>query len=155
MNEEQYGTRGLEYSAFHRRFSLQRYVGIEKAQLLSLIDLDAAVYIEYDDGTREPLAIFECARDVGQKYKAVGVIRKLAMRARLPAYCVLYRCGNDPNPADPRWKDIRALRVKRIWPRPEAQWRQLTPNEWAQALLQIRAWSTKRLDAEAANDPRY
>ena len=68
---------------------------------------------------------------------------------------MLYAAANDPNPAEPRYRDIRALRVRRVWPKPEAQWRTLTPNAWANALLQIRAWSARRLDIEAANDSHY
>jgi hypothetical protein len=104
---------------------------------------------------REPLALIETARDVGQQWKGTSVSLRLARRARLPCYVVLYAAANDPNPAEPRYRDIRALRVRRVWPKPEAQWRTLTPNAWANALLQIRAWSARRIDIEAANDPQY
>jgi hypothetical protein len=43
-------------------------------------------------------------------------------------------------------------------PRPERDWRTLTPKEWCDGLLHIRAWSARRLDVEmmqAANDDRY
>src|SRR5687767_12708594 len=36
-------------------------------------------------------------------------------------YCLLYSCANDPNPADPRYRDISAVRVRRVWPKPEAR----------------------------------
>ena len=52
MQEEIYGTRDRAYSAWHRRGSTRRYVGIDRAQLLAMIDLDAALYVEYDNGTK-------------------------------------------------------------------------------------------------------
>ena len=51
MQEEKYGTRDRAYSAWHRRKSTRRFIGIEHAQLLAMIDLDASLYVEYDDGT--------------------------------------------------------------------------------------------------------
>lgn len=150
MQEERYGVRDRAYSAWHRRHSTRRFVGIERAQLLSMIDLDAALYVEYDDSSKEPLALIETAKDVGQTYKVASVTRNLARRAGLPCYCVLYLCGNQPNPADPAWCDVESFRVKRLWPKPEREWRILTPHDWAHALIAIRTFSTKRLDAENA-----
>lgn len=155
MHEQRYPITDRAYSAWHRRFSIARYVGIERAQLLSMIDLDAALYVEYDDRTREPLALIETARDVGQEWKSASVTQRLAKRAKLPCYCLLYSCANDPNPADPRYRDISQLRVRRVWPKAEAGWRTLTPGAWAEALLQIRVWSARQLDLSAANDDRY
>lgn len=155
MQEEQYGTRDRTYSAWHRRLSTRRFVGIDRAQLLAMIDLDASLFVEYDDGTKEPVALIETARDVGQDHKPVTVSRHLAMRARLPCYLLLYRCGESANPADPLWRDITSFRIKRVWPREERSWRTIEPGEWAQALLQIRAWAARRLDVQAANDPGY
>ena len=141
MQEEKYGTRDRTYSAWHRRLSTRRFVGIDRAQLLAVIDLDASLYEEYDDRT--------------QDYKPVTVTRRLAVRAGLPCYVLLYQSAPAPNPADPLWRDIAQFRVKRVWPKPEATWRTLEPGEWAKALLQIRTWAARRLDAEAANDPHY
>jgi hypothetical protein len=150
--EERFGSRDRVYSAWHRRNSTRRFVGIERAQLLSMIDLDGALYCEFDTATSEPLALIETARDVGQHRKRATVTRRLAQRASVPAYVVLYRVSDTPNPADPSQGDIEQFRVRRLWPRPEAAWRTLGPQEWAQALLQIRAWAAHRLDAKAAND---
>lgn len=155
MQEETYGTRDRSYSAWHRRLSTRRFVGIDRAQLLAMIDLDAALYVEYDNGSKEPLALIETALDIGQPYKSATVTRKLARRAGVPCYCVLYSPSSQPNPADKRWRDIRQFRVRRLWPNPEKSWRVLTPQEWAAALIKIRAWSTRRLDMEAANDEFY
>lgn len=155
MQEEQYGTRDRTYSAWHRRRSTRRFVGIERAQALAMIDLDAALYIEYDQGTKHPVALIETALDVGQAHKSATVTMRLAKLAGLPCYCVLYRAAEIPNPADPQWPDIQSFRVKRLWPRPERVWRTLEPGEWAKALLEIRSWVAERLDMQAANDSTY
>jgi hypothetical protein len=152
MQEERYGTRDQAYSAWHRRSSTRRFVGIERATRLSMIDLDGALYVEFDDHDREPLALIETALDVGQAFKSCSVTARLAQRAGLPAYVVLYQTSDTPNPADARQLDIQRFRVRRIWPRPEPAWRTLTPRSWAEALLQIRQWSCARLDGVAAND---
>jgi hypothetical protein len=155
MQEERFGTRDRTYSAWHRRLSARRFVGIEKAQLLSMIDLDGALFCEFDGSSSEPLALIETALDRGQRRKAATVTRRLAERARLPAYAVLYRQAGYRNPADPSQYDIDQFRVRRLWPSPERDWRTLNPLEWAEALLQIREWAAVRYDREAANDPFY
>lgn len=155
MQEEKTGDRPGLYSAWHRRLSIRRFVGLEKAQLLSMIDLDGALYCEFDATTSEPLALIETALDHGQRRKTATVTKRLAQRARLPAYVVLYCAASSRNPADPSQLDITAFRVRRLWPSPEAAWRTLNPREWAEALLQIRRWAALRLDAEAANDSEY
>lgn len=153
--EERFGTRGLEYSAWHRVRSIARYVGLEAAQSLTMIDQDVTLYLELDSSTREPLALVEVATDVGQRDKPASTTAKLAARCNLPAYCVLLRLSSCANPADKRQLDIDSFRVRRIWPAPEHQWRTLTPAEWAQGLLQIRSWSATRLEIAAANDPEW
>lgn len=155
MQEEQFPVRDRAYSAWHRRHSTRRFVGIERATLLSMIDLDAALYVDYCDTSRDPLALIETARDVGQGHKVATVTANLARRARLPAYVCLYQVADQPNPADARYLDIKAFRVRRVWPHPDPGWRVLTPQQWADALLQIREWSALRLDQAAANDERW
>lgn len=144
--EEVYGTRDRSYSAWHRRNSTRRFIGIEKAQLLAMIDLDASLYVEYDDGTKEPLALIETARDVGQPYKTATVTQKLAIKADIPCFVVLYRLSESPNPADSQWRDIECFRVMRLHPNPESTWRIVTPNEWAETLLKMRKWQAKKID---------
>lgn len=146
MQEEKYGTRCRAYSAWHRRLSTQRFIGIEKAQLLAMIDLDASLYVEYDDGTKEPIALIETAVDVGQSFKPATVTCNLAKRADLPCFVVLYKLSDQKNPADERWPDIVEFRVKRLYPKPERGWRILTPDEWSEALLAMRKWSAEKLD---------
>ena len=147
--EEKYGDRDLTYSAWHRRRSTGRFVGIESAQLLAMIDLDVMLFVEYDDDTKEPVALIEVAQDVGQKNKPSTVTRKLAKRADIPAYVTLYQTSEErPNPADPNLPDIEGFRVKRIWPQTEYKWRCLTPQEYAKSLLRMREWQGKRIDKD-------
>jgi len=146
--EERHGTRDRSYSAWHRRLSTKRFIGIEKAQTLAMIDLDASLYVEYDDGSKEPLALVETAIDVGQSIKPSTVTKRLASRCSpiVPAYILLYTIGDLPNPADPLWKDCTRFRFRRIWPEPETAWMVLSPQEWADALVILRNWSARRLD---------
>lgn len=144
--EERFNQRERSYSAWHRRNSTRRYIGIENAQLLAMIDLDASLYVEYDDGTKEPLALIETARDVGQPYKTATVTQNLAIRADLPCFVVLYTLSAVDNPADRMWKDIASFRVKRLHPNPEREWRTLTPKQWADSLLAMRRWKAKAID---------
>ncbi len=143
--EEIYGTRDRSYSAWHRRMSTRRFVGIEKAQTLAMIDLDASLYVEYDDRTKEPIALMETARDVGQSNKPSTVTRNLARKAGLAACVVLYKTSAEKNPADPRWPDIVSFRVKRIWP-PGGNWRNITPRRWAEILVELRVIEAAKLD---------
>lgn len=144
-HEEKYGTRDRTYSAWHRRQSTRRFVGIENAQRLHMIDLDASLYVEYDDSTKEPLALIETARDVQQAIKPATVTRNLARRADIPAFTLLYTPSGCLNPADKSWPDIASFRVKRIWPNP-TDWKTVTPDGWAKCLLHIRHDAASKLD---------
>lgn len=144
--EERYGTRDRTYSAWHRRNSTRRFIGIESAQLLAMIDLDASLYVEYDDGTKEPLALIETAEDVDQPFKTATVTQKLAVLSGLPAFVLLYKKSPTKNPADAQWPDVAAFRVKRLWPHPNNEWRLCTPKQWADYLLLLRRLSAKQID---------
>lgn len=146
--EERYNRRERSYSAWHRRNSTRRYIGIENAQLLAMIDLDASLYVEYDDGDKEPLALIETARDVGQTFKSAAVTLNLARRADLPCFVVLYTLSDKRNPADNSWYDIAQFRVMRLHPKRETTWRILTPQQWADTLLKMREWKAGKLDNE-------
>jgi hypothetical protein len=155
VQEERFGVRDLVYQSWHRRKSLARYIGIEKAALASMIDVDCILMCEIDASTSEPLALIETALDRGQARKGATATKRLAQRAGIPAYTVLFSTSRRRNPADPRAQDILRFRVKRLWPNPEREWRCLTPPEWAAALIRIRAWAACRVDREAANDAQY
>jgi len=145
-HEEVFGTRDRSYSAWHRRRSTGRFVGIEKAQTLAMIDLDASLYVEYDDRTKEPIALIETAEDRGQQWKPCTVTRKLAERADIPAFVLLYRKSQVANPADVQWSDISSFRVRRIHPQEQGAFVVLSPKEWAEKLVKLRDYSAARLD---------
>jgi hypothetical protein len=148
--EERYGSRDRTYSAWHRRLSTQRFVGIERAQTLAMIDLDASLYVEYDDSNKEPLALIETARDVGQEFKTATVTKKLAKRTQpiIPAFVLLYTPSHKRNPADRQWSDIESFRWRRLWPEPETVWETCSPGEWCKKLVQLREWSARKLDQQ-------
>lgn len=120
--------------------------------MLAMIDLDASLYVEYDDGTKEPLALIEAARDVGQTFKTATVTKKLAARCVpvLPAFCLLYKTGSTPNPADNQWRDIIQFRYKQIHPVLDLNWITVTPLAWAEKLLSLRVLSAMELDSAYA-----
>lgn len=143
--EERFGTRDRCYSAWHRRQSTRRFVGIEKAQTLAMIDLDASLYVEYDDATKEPIALMETAIDTDQEFKTATVTANLARRAGISAFVVLYRRSQVRNAADRNWHDIERFRVRRIHPDPTG-FVTLTPKQWAEKLVKIRELNAARLD---------
>jgi hypothetical protein len=101
MQEEKYWARDLSYSAWHRAASIRRYVGWERAQLLTMCDADSVMWLEYHHRDKQPLALIEAAIDVGQACKPSTAITMLAKCARIPAYLVLYARSEEGNPADP------------------------------------------------------
>jgi len=119
--EERFGTRDLTYSSWHRR--------VEPADrnTLTYIDLDA---VEYCHRCREPLALLELARDVGQAFKPTTVLRALAERAQVPAYLVFYKPDADGN--------IIGFRMRQVYPR-AGEWQTLSPGEYAAFLVRLRS----------------
>jgi len=146
--EEIYGVRDLTYSIWHRRDSTRRFVGIEKAQLLAMIDLDVCLYIEYDDRTKEPLVLMETAQDVGQEFKPFTVTKKLAMRCVpiLPAYVLLYTLDKDKNPANRNYFDIASFRLKNVWPEVSSEWSTYSASQYANWLLKLRDKASLYID---------
>lgn len=130
-------------SAWHREDSVKRYTRTgEQARLLTQIDVDAALFTEYDDGTKDPVGLIEYAMDFGQDYKSATVLQRLAARSNpeLEAWVVLYTPACTANPADSKWPDIMSFRAQRLYPRPATtNWRVMTPRQYAALLLEIRA----------------
>jgi hypothetical protein len=79
--------------------------------------------------------------------KATGGIRKLGKMSNLPAFVAPYTPASRANPVSPAWHDIDGFRVKRVWPKPEAKWRTLSPGEWANALVQTPDWQLQRFSS--------
>ncbi len=136
--EEIYGTRDLSYSFWHRSESTARFLGMKQALELAQIDMDLVLYIEYDDKTKEPIALIEAAKDVNQKFKPYTVTRNLAVKSNLPAFVVLYTVSKERNPIDTKYFDISNFRIKQIYPNEETDWEKYTPQEWAEKLLSLR-----------------
>ena len=113
--QERYGTRDLTYSKWHRTL----------ADDLTYIDVDA---LEYCQRCREPLALIEIARDVGQSFKATPVLRKLAARAGVPAYCALYRIEDDT---------VVSFRVRKLVP-VFTDWCDIDTDGWVKLLRLFR-----------------
>ena len=86
MQEELFHTRDLSYSAWHRRRSVARYIGLEQAQLFSMCDVGCILWLEFDHYDKRPFAMIKTAFDVGQQRKPVTAICNLATRVLLPYY---------------------------------------------------------------------
>lgn len=134
MQEEKYNHRDLHYSSWHRRKSTSRFIGVDRAEKLSMIDIDS---LEYNYQTRCPVALIETAQDVGQERKSTTVTSNLAELAGIPCYLVLYTLSENANAANDSWLDIESFRVKRIWPR-KSDFVILTPKEWCEYLEKLR-----------------
>lgn len=151
MLEEKYGTRDRAYSAWHRPKSIMRFLDLEQAKALSMIDVDAAMYVECRDGTFEPLVLIETAIYTGKDDKPTTMLKQLAARCKgtMPAYVVLYTHSSEPNPADKSVLDIEQFRVKRVWPENwpmrETYWETVSPKQWATRLWQARTRSVEEL----------
>lgn len=140
---EKTGKRDLAYSAWHRPRSISRYIDRKVAITLTMADIDTIIWLEYDIKTKEPLVLIETAVDRGQ-FKLATCLKKLAIKANIPCFVVLYTLAEHQNPADTRWKDIEKFRVKRLWPKPERRWQKMTPRQWAETLLKIREGSLEQ-----------
>ena len=145
--EEIFGTRDRSYSAWHRRNSTRRFVGIEKAQTLAMIDLDASLYVEYDDKTKDPLILIETAMDRARD-KTGNRYHKSWLSDAYPfvGLCALYTLSNALNPADPTCKDIVCFRAKRLHQNRKRNGERSHPQEWADHLVALRNWASAQID---------
>lgn len=147
---ERYDERDGIYSAWHRTDSTDRYIGVENAQLLGLIDIDATLWVEFHRKSKEPLALIETARDAGaaKKYKCTTVVERLAARCKptVEAYLLLYTPDVVMNPANPRWPDIKQFRYKKLYPLPQSSLTIASPKEWALFLLKMRQRCAHEID---------
>ena len=109
--QERFGDRDLAFSRWHRAIPRDD---------LTWIDID---HWAYCDACKDPLYLFELARDVGQAFKATTVTRRAAERAGVPALLVLYTAEAG---------DIVRFRVRQVHPQ-FTDWRVVKPNalrEW-------------------------
>lgn len=144
-DQERYGFRNAAYSAWHRPDSVSRYIDLEQAQLLGMIDLDVALYLEFDRRGYYPVALVEVAVDVGQDHKCASVTQNLARLSELPAVLLLYKLSPNPNPTQPEVNDIQGFRFKKLYPLPDdTEWRPLTVSQWINLLIRIRKMGADR-----------
>ena len=139
-DREKYGTRDLLYSGWHRTDRIKRFIGDKTASAMKMIDIDAC---EYDEKTMTPLVLVELALDTGQTRKDYYVTRNLAIMAGIPALLVLYK----PNATH---DDIESFRVKRLTPNVDDEWMEMSPVEYAQKMVRLRAWALARLKGMAS-----
>ena len=103
------------YSKWHRRFD-----GI------AMIDVDS---VEVCPHCTQPLAFIELAKDVGQKFKAYTLTKKLADKFSVPGFVLFYRLSAK--------EEITNFRVKRISPAVRMVKNSIKPDEWLDFLLQL------------------
>jgi hypothetical protein len=146
VDEEQNNRRYATYSLWHRERSIVRYLeNPDDAHQLGCIDIDAVCWIEWERGSRDPLALIETARDDPGKDKSGTVLRNLGALANIPTFIVLYVPASHPNPAYPQVPDIERFRIRRLWPDPEKAYRELTCKQYAEWLKQLRELQTRNL----------
>lgn len=135
---ERFGTRSLLYSNWHRYYL--------DGDNDTMIDVDGLEYCHVR-GCSQPLILVETAMDYGQAIKPTTVLRKLAEKASVVAFCVLYTptfeldqvcpCA-ESDAVDPACDHgISAFRVRRITPDPTA-WIKLTPEKMKLVFRTIR-----------------
>jgi len=152
--KEEYGTRDLSYSRWHRRDSIKRFIDEENAKKLSKIDVDVCIFVEYADNLKIPLLLIEVAMDVGQEYKTATVTKSLANRAGIPAFVLLYKISktqkNPANTENEEYFDIKSFRYKSIGAVSptgfiDREWVFVTPQDWGKLLVRARDFSAKKL----------
>lgn len=132
--QEKYNHRDLTYSIWHRN---------RPEDWLTVIDAD---WVEYYNGSmKEPLAVIEEAKDVGQN-KSTIVTANLARRANLPAYRLLWTqgkslgsimCPKCDGTGRVTIYDIESFRARLMWP-PGGSEKILTPEQWHDFLKKLR-----------------
>lgn len=127
---ERWGTRDLTYSNWHRVESIQRFLTMDDAKRLTMIDLDG---LEYCKRCRECVGVIEAAQDVGQTFKPSIVTRKLAIRLGVPGLLIFWRPTEARNGDHP---DIDRFRVQLIAPEFQPE-RELTPQQFALWLVRL------------------
>lgn len=153
---EKYGFRDAAYSAWHRPESIKRYIDEATAKSMRQIDMDAILgddiglhdegttWVEFPADKSWPIALIETAVDVGQPDKIAYATQNLARISNLPGGVVLYKLSERPNPVKPDVKDIDSFRARKLWPNPQAGFRNFSPSEYVKWLLAAREIGAKR-----------
>jgi len=152
-DKERYGFRDAAYSEWHRTVSIKRFVPVQQARGLGQIDVDSTIWIEYERGNREPIAVIETAVDVGQANKCADVITAYARKADIVGMVVLYKLAKQGNPANPSVPDVERFRVKVTHPDPWSSWLEMTPRRYATMLMRMRQGAHWYRDLRSAYVP--
>jgi hypothetical protein len=126
MSQHRRHERGFDmYMDFwHRKDSLQRFIGIERARQTSMIDLDS---VEYCWLCYQPLVLIELKRD--NEGSRIGLVTaRLAKMAGIEGWLVVYAQDGD---------DIKWFETQR-WHPESATATRLTPAEYAEWLWSFR-----------------
>src|SRR5690606_23866370 len=110
--EERTGTRDLTYSRWHRPKSIRRYLSVEQAAKLTVIDID---WCEACWRCAAPLALIETQRST-KGPKNARIMTELAKLAQLPAFSVGYHVGEVGGE-----EDCIAFYVTQLWPYADAR----------------------------------
>lgn len=127
-HEERTGVRDLTYSGWHRTSSIRRYLAINVAARLTVIDID---WCEACCFCSRPLALIETQRSMDRP-KPARITAKLASMAGIPAYSVSYFTVGETAE-----NDISGFRVQMIQPPNEAVV-EYTPAMYAGFLASLR-----------------
>lgn len=95
MSQDRRSPRGhdLYLDVWHRKDSLSRFVGSQRAHWMSMIDIDCCEYC-FLGGCFQPVALIETKLIISTE-KTMTVTENLAHRANLPAYLVEYAPTRD------------------------------------------------------------
>jgi len=122
------------YHEWHRTASIKRFLPEEGAYSLAMFDVDAVEVCRF---CGVPLAIFELTRWLDVDDKATTYLRKIAKMANLPGVLVYYDVSDQPNPANPEWRDISRFFIKVVSPA-FGELTEVTPSEYATRLSRLR-----------------
>lgn len=99
---------------WHRADSIARFIPRAEAERLTCIDIDLMEY-SISGGKTKLLLLHEFAIDNGQQNKQTWVLHELSRRSGIPSMLTLVTLSDDPNPANPDFPDVEAMRWRWVW----------------------------------------
>lgn len=147
--EEQYGNRDGEllYSRWHRPASMRRFVGVDVADAMSMINIDHIYrcdrWASYCGHCRRTQLIVESALDFGQSDKVARVTARLASDLRIPAVALVALITPTAD-----GQDIERFRVKQVAPLGAIHerlrgWQEFSPQKYVDLLVWFRRHSKR------------
>jgi hypothetical protein len=122
---ERTGVRDMIYSRWHRPELISRYLRLDQAVILDMIDIDACESCHF---CKRPLALIETKESRATSTSAY-ITSLLAQMAGVPGYLVFYTATDSD--------DISEFRVQQVAPVPGAL-TVVTPQAYAEWLLSLR-----------------